>query len=227
MPPRFKSTVLLAFTLLVLYLVFVRDDSTLQYGQHAIDVFNGNLADLGYHDAPEGEEPNSNPQPKPVDVAEPEMEEFLAPPKPAPIYHEQSDKEEILAPPEPTTISKLPPLLNDGKVWTGTTSRTKAAKPEAATAAAESIGGENELPEAEALLEDDDKAEEPPAEDAAKADESGSALQEEFEEKYGKLGVSVAIPINFDDPSNEPLQEPKCRRNLRKNTQRPHRLGCT
>ena len=208
MPPRFKSTVLLAFTLLVLYLVFVRDDSTLEYGQHAIDVFNGNLKDLGYYGAPEGEEGE-------------------------PVHDEQPEEEEILAPPEPTTISKSPPALIDDKVWTWTTSKIKAAKPEAPTPAAGSIGEnaskETELPEAEAILEDEDETEEPPADagDAAVADDNGLALQKEFEEKYSMLGVSVAIPMNFDDPSNEALQEPKCRRNIRKNTQRPHRLGCT
>jgi hypothetical protein len=188
MPPRFKSTVLLAFTLLVLYLVFVRDDSTLEYGQHAIDVFNGNLKDLGYYGTPEGEEGES-------------------------VHDEQHEEEEILAPPEPTTISTSPPAPTDDKVWTWTriTSKTKAAKPEAPTAAAGSIGDantskENELPEVEAILEDEDKTEEPPveAEDAAVADDNGLALQKEFEEKYSMLGVSV-ISMNFDDPSNEVL----------------------
>jgi len=206
MPPRFKSTVLLAFTLLVLYLVFVRDDSTLEYGQHAIDVFNGNLKDLGYYGAPEGEEGE-------------------------PVHDEQPEEEEILAPPEPTTISKSPPALIDDKVWTWITSKTKAAKP-GPTAAAGSIDDtskENELPEAEAILEDEDETKEPPAnaEDAAVADDNVLSLQKEFEEKYSMLGVSVAIPMNIDDPSNEALQEPKCRRNIRKNTQRPHRLGYT
>lgn len=208
MPPRFKSTVLLAFTLLVLYLVFVRDDSTLEYGQHAIDVFNGNLKDLGYYEAPEGDEG------EPVDDAQPE-------------------EEEILSTPVPTTVSKSPPAPNDDKVWTWTMSKTKAANPEAPTAAAGSIdentSKENELPEAEAILEDEDGTKEPPAdvEDAAVADDNGLALQKEFEEKYSMLGASVAIPMNFDDPSNGVLQQPKCRRNIRKNTQRPHRLGRT
>jgi hypothetical protein len=189
MPPRFKSTVLLAFTLLVLYLVFVRDDSTLEYGQHAIDVFNGNLKDIGYYGASEGDEGE-------------------------PLHDEQLEEEEILAPPEPTTSSKSPPALNDAKVWTWTISTTKAAKLEAPTAAAGSIGDansskENELPEVEAILEDGNETEEPPAnaEDAAVADD----LQKEFEEKYSMLGVSVAIPMSFIDPSNESLQESKCR----------------
>jgi hypothetical protein len=175
MPPRFRSTVLLAFTLLVLYLVFVRDDSTLEYGQHAIDVFNGNLKDIGYYGASEGDEGE-------------------------PLHDEQPEEEEILAPPEPTTISKSSPALNDDKAWTWTISTTKAAKPEAPTAAAGSIGDANssketELPEVEAILEDENETGEPPAKevDAAVADD----LQKEFEEKYSMLGVSVAIPMSF------------------------------
>jgi hypothetical protein len=208
MPPRFKSTVLLAFTLLVLYLVFVRDDSTLEYGQHAIDVFNGNLKDIGYYGGLE------------EDQGEPQ-------------HDEQPEEEEILTPPEPTTISKSPPALNDAKVWTWTISMTEAAKPEAPTATAGSIGDansgkENELPEVEAILKAGNETAEPPAnvEGAVVADDNGLDLQKQFEEKYSMLGVSV-IFMSFIDPSNEYLQEPKYKRNIRKNTQRTHRLGHT
>lgn len=49
MPPRSKSLVVLAFVLLVVYLVFWHDDSPLQYGQTqspSAEVLNGYLQDL-------------------------------------------------------------------------------------------------------------------------------------------------------------------------------------